>query len=71
MDHETILKLLVVLNEEREHHLAKLVSNAAWEVIQKSKKILETNKLRKVFGSHHDLYEKILKLHVETVIRLC
>ena len=71
MDHETILKLLVVLNEKCEHHFAKLVSNTAWEVIQKAEKILETNKLRKVFGSHHDFYEKILKLHVETVIRLC
>ena len=64
MDHETILKLLVVLNEEREHHFAKLVSYTAWEVIEKAEKIFETNKLRKVFRSHHDFYEKILKLHV-------
>ena len=45
VDHEAVLDLLVVLDEEVEHHLAELVAYATREVVQQTQQVLEANEL--------------------------
>jgi hypothetical protein len=56
VNEETVLQLGVMLYEEVEHHLAQLVLDTHWEVVQEGEQVLKTYKLREVLGCSHNLY---------------
>ena len=68
VDHEAILQLFVILNEKVQHHLTELIFDTRWEIVEKTQQIFKTNKLREILGCHHDLNQKILQLHVDSII---